>query len=347
MKKVTAKKIAEELGISTATVDRVLNNRKGVSRKTVIRVQKKAEELGYRRNRAAKYMSTQKNHRIAFVLPVFPNYFWDELAKEIRKAASLYEEFGIFIEIQRVHTFPDNEQVQHMHHLIEQGNLDAIVIAPHDAKPFEDVINKADDLNIPVFTVNTDVPNSKRVAYVGSDYFDAGYIAAELVTLFKENIKKVSVLRDSEDTYQMQNKQRGFLRYFQENELNMEINTITFNNSAYITQSRIEKMMKKYANELEDSDAVYVASGILGEIEKYWNNNSKKQVVIGHDLNEKIYNAMNHGIVTATICQDPMAQATITLQKVTDYLLENKIEETTNHIVKLEIVTKANSKYYL
>lgn len=31
--KVTAKMIAEQLGMSTATVDRVLNNRKGVSEK--------------------------------------------------------------------------------------------------------------------------------------------------------------------------------------------------------------------------------------------------------------------------------------------------------------------------
>ncbi|RSL31430.1 LacI family DNA-binding transcriptional regulator [Salibacterium salarium] len=43
--KITAKMIADELGISTATVDRVLNNRNGVSRKMSFKVKEKAKEI--------------------------------------------------------------------------------------------------------------------------------------------------------------------------------------------------------------------------------------------------------------------------------------------------------------
>jgi LacI family transcriptional regulator len=49
--KITAKRIAQELGISTATVDRALNNRKGVSEKTIKKVKEKAAELGYKPNK--------------------------------------------------------------------------------------------------------------------------------------------------------------------------------------------------------------------------------------------------------------------------------------------------------
>ena len=70
--KVTAKMIAKELGISTATVDRVLNNRSGVSEKTIRKVKEKAAELGYRPNAAAKYLATQKSIDVAFILTVIP-----------------------------------------------------------------------------------------------------------------------------------------------------------------------------------------------------------------------------------------------------------------------------------
>ncbi len=89
--RVTAKMIAEELGLSIATVDRVLNNRKGVSIKTVEKVKSKAQELGYKPNRAAKFLATQKVTNIAFILPVFPNYFWDLLDHEIKEGAAFIQ----------------------------------------------------------------------------------------------------------------------------------------------------------------------------------------------------------------------------------------------------------------
>ncbi|WP_163536434.1 LacI family DNA-binding transcriptional regulator [Gracilibacillus sp. YIM 98692] len=345
--KVTAKMIAEELGMSTATVDRVLNNRKGVSDKTIQKVRDKAKELGYRPNRAAKFMSTQRLIHVAFILPVVPDYFWRELDKEIKKASYMYEDFGFHIEVHRVHTIPENEQLLYLENLIQEGKYDAIAIAPHDADPFVDLINQAVEADIPVFTVNTDVPNSNRIAYVGSNYFDAGYLAAELISLFKENLRSITLIRDSEDTYQMTHKERGFFAYFKEHNLDVEIQTLYFSQSAYTDRRHIKEVMEKETEQLKKTDAVYVASGILGEIENYWSSWSKKHIIIGHDINQEIYHAMKQGVVTATICQDPMAQATITLQKVTDYMLGDQKKKVKDHIVKLEIATPSNAKYYL
>ncbi len=55
-------------------------------KKTVRKVRAKAKELGYRPNRAAKFLSTQRLIHIAFILPVVPDYFWGELDKEIKKS---------------------------------------------------------------------------------------------------------------------------------------------------------------------------------------------------------------------------------------------------------------------
>ncbi|SDX96133.1 LacI family transcriptional regulator [Evansella caseinilytica] len=345
--KVTAKMIAEELGISTATVDRVLNHRKGVSEKTIHKVKQKAKELGYQPNRAAKFLSTQKIVNIAFILPVFPDYFWNELEMEIKEAASLYADFGFQTDVHRVHTIPQNDELEYMDKLIDQGNYQAIVIAPHDAKPTEEVINKAMDKNIPVFTINTDVPDSQRIAYVGSDYYDAGYLAGELIYLFQKDVSNMVLIRERENTYQMQQKEKGFIQFFKEKNIENKVHIIKYDKSAYIEKEQIGELLHNHKELFNQSEAVYVAGGILDELQKYWFFSTRTHIIIGHDINQTIYHALNKGVITATICQDPMAQAAITLKKLTNYFLDENVSELDDHIVKLEIVTRANAKYFL
>nr|WP_239588309.1 LacI family DNA-binding transcriptional regulator [Gracilibacillus alcaliphilus] len=337
--------IAEQLGISTATVDRALNNRKGVSQKTLTKVHEKAKELQYSPNRAAKFMSTQKMQMIAFLLPVIPSYFWGGLETEIKQCAKIYEEFGIAVEVHRVHTSPTNKMIPYMEELIEANEYAAIVMAPHDAAPYVDVINTATSRGIPVFTVNTDVPNSQRIAYVGSDYYEAGYLAAELIYLFNRDLRKVAVIRDEEDTFQMLHKQKGFLEYFEQNQIKVDIEMINMQQGLYTEKEQLKELIE--SPELYRFDAIYVASGILGEVDEYWLDWAKSHIIVGHDINQEIYNQMQKGIITATICQDPMAQATIVLQKVTEYLSNSKSNKVNDHIVKLEIATRANAKYYM
>ena len=43
------------------------------------------------------------------------------------------------------------------------------------------VINKAIDKGIPVFTVDTDAPRSKRLTYIGTNNYNAGIFMGKLV----------------------------------------------------------------------------------------------------------------------------------------------------------------------
>ncbi|MDQ0393331.1 substrate-binding domain-containing protein [Labrys monachus] len=56
-----------------------------------------------------------------------------------------------------------------------------ILLHPMNPDPFIEPINQAADAGIPVVTFAADSPNSKRVAYVTSDNFREGHIAADTV----------------------------------------------------------------------------------------------------------------------------------------------------------------------
>ena len=81
---VTIKDIASKCGVSITTVSRVLNNSpKGVSKKTVERVRKVIDELGYRPNTLARSMITKVTHTIGLVIPDVRNPFFSELVRGV------------------------------------------------------------------------------------------------------------------------------------------------------------------------------------------------------------------------------------------------------------------------
>jgi LacI family transcriptional regulator len=82
------KEIAKLLGISIGTVDRALHGRPGISPKTRARVLKKAEELNYRPNVAARNLKLNRRLRIAVRLPRQITSFFDPLREGIRATAA-------------------------------------------------------------------------------------------------------------------------------------------------------------------------------------------------------------------------------------------------------------------
>src|SRR5699024_9577999 len=116
---------------------------------------------------------------------------------------------------------------------------------------------------------------------------------------------------------QMSNKEKGFRDYFKH--MNIQIRNMKYNTSAYIEEQEVKKLMKDNKKILMDADAVYVAGGLLDKIIEDIEEWSKKPIVIGHDINETIYQAFKKNLITASICQDPIAQAAFTLKKLTNY----------------------------
>jgi LacI family transcriptional regulator len=167
MMRATAKTIAEELGISTATVDRVLNNRSGVKPETIKRVLEKAKELNYKPNKSASLLSRRKQLCVAFVFPTYPEYFWGEIEKGINNALEEIQDFGFTAKI--IKTPHDiNEQIKVIQDIIKSGSYDGLVFSPSDALPLTNIIDSGIDQGMPIYTFNTDSPSSKRLSYIGT-----------------------------------------------------------------------------------------------------------------------------------------------------------------------------------
>lgn len=92
--RVTIKDLAEEVGLSPATVSRALNNHPRISQTTKERVIQAARNMGYRPNYFAKSLVNRKSNLIGLLVYDFRNTFYPELIRIIQDTA---EELGYWV----------------------------------------------------------------------------------------------------------------------------------------------------------------------------------------------------------------------------------------------------------
>lgn len=178
MKPPSIKDIARALGISIGTVDRALHGRSDVSPATRARVLKKAEELGYQPNFAARSLKLNRRLRIGVYFPQEIASFFDALRAGVRAAAAAST--GVSLELV-FRTFPrlGKGDVELLKADVKEP-FDGILITPSDPDHIGPALNEIARRGLPVICVASDAPRTDRLASVSTDAHASGAIAAEL-----------------------------------------------------------------------------------------------------------------------------------------------------------------------
>ena len=170
------KDIAFQAGLSTATVDRVLNRRSGVRGQTAARVESALRELERQEGNLARGGRTL----VIDVVMEAPERFTSEVR------AAFETEAGAFYPSLFRQRFQFAERMDHQAfaaHLdrIRLRGSDGVVIKAPDVKAVTTAVARLSASGIPVLTLVTDLPGSSRLAYAGMDNRAAGRTAAYLL----------------------------------------------------------------------------------------------------------------------------------------------------------------------
>ncbi|MCF7569370.1 LacI family transcriptional regulator [Sabulilitoribacter arenilitoris] len=87
-KKITIYDLAKELNVSPGTISRSLNNHPSISQKTKDRVVFKANEMGYKVNKFAVNLRTQKSNAIGVIVPKLNSNFMSTLLAGVEKVVN-------------------------------------------------------------------------------------------------------------------------------------------------------------------------------------------------------------------------------------------------------------------
>ncbi len=185
MEKVTSLQVAELAGVSQSAVSRVFTPGASASAKTIEKVRKAAEELGYRPNMMARAMITGKSRIIGLVVAYLDNQFYP-LAME-RLSNALQEQGYHILVFTADNSRDDVEEV--MKELLDY-QVDGIITA--SVGMTNDLTNRCAAAGIPVVMFNRG-QDGDHVSSVTSANVDGGRKVAEfLLACGHRNIAHIS-----------------------------------------------------------------------------------------------------------------------------------------------------------
>ena len=154
---ISTTQIAQICGVSQGTVDRALNNRKGISPKTKEKILSVAKEYGYRPNIHARSMAGGKSQLIGVVVFDLKNQYFSDIVTSIEKYCST-QNYSIVV----MFTNKDHEkEIQCIQKLYWMA-VDGIILCPVNSG--EEYENFLLSLHIPVVTLGNRL---KRIPHVG------------------------------------------------------------------------------------------------------------------------------------------------------------------------------------
>ena len=316
----TIKEIAAMAGVSRGTVDRVLNNRGSVNPQTRERILAIIKEMNYEPNKAALSLAAQKKKIVIGVL-LFgrnnENPFFEDVLEGVRYQQQKLSGYGCTVLIRRTSLNMD-AQLSAIDALTAAG-IHGLVISPYN---FPQISEKIDELyakGIPTITTNTDLPGSRRIAYVGSDYYEAGCTAAGLMGLITGEQARVGVITGSPMVLCHSERLSGFLTTVRHRFPRIEILEVTANEDTDAKSYRVTRqLLRKYPQ----MNALYFnAAGVKGGCQAITEENRQGSLkVITYDAVDSTKKLVLDGVISATICQQPFLQGSRPVKLLFDYL---------------------------
>ncbi|MDD2534265.1 MAG: LacI family DNA-binding transcriptional regulator [Eubacteriales bacterium] len=322
--RVTIKQIAEIAGVARSTVDKVINDRPGVSDEVRDRVRYIANDLGYEANIIGKALAFQNKQLVIAV--VMPNIDFTVAARVgIEKALQEVKAFGISIEYFLTKNYDTAQQISTLDYLITK-KVAGIMIRPVDDIELRDAVRNVVSHGIPVVTFNSDLVDSGRLCFVGQDSLKAGRVAANLMAKIINNRGKVAIITGSMSLAALELRLEGFATLIQSNFPMIEIVEVveTHENKIITFQKTLDLLQRQ-----NDLAGLYITGGPMAEVGKAIKmlGLTKSLKVVCFDLYPEVIELLNEGVVDFTIDQDPIAQGYIPIKVIFEYLFNNKKPE--------------------
>lgn len=305
---VTIKKIAEIAGVSRGTVDRALNNRPGVNPQVRERVRKIADDLGYRPNPAAKVLANSRYNtkKIGILVNSIGNPFFDEVIRGVHGALDKFDEFGLQSSIKLMKGYDDPDRQIALLDELEEEQVNGIVMTPINVPEIADRIHDLKQKNIPVVTINTDVLDSERMAFVGCHYKQSGAIAAGIMGMVgRGQPERYAIIGNSVKNLAVERRIVGVLETLKKDFPWIETVSVLHNDDS---DSICYRLVRELTEQNEGLDGICFAGAGAEEGIRAAMECKKKLKIVTFDLTEGIRRYLKEDVITATICQEPYRQ---------------------------------------
>src|SRR4051794_37670788 len=199
------REIARQAGLSEATVDRVLNSRGGVRQSTVDEVHRAIADLHRQRS---QMRLTGRTFFVDLVVDA-PARFSAAVRAALESQLPLVRPATFRARFHLAEAPPIPELVATLDGIARRGSRGVVLKAP-DHPQVVAAVDRLAEAGIPVVTLVTDLPTSRRAAYVGLDNRAAGATAAYLLDSWLPDSGTVLVTRGTGSFRGEDDREMGF-----------------------------------------------------------------------------------------------------------------------------------------
>ena len=203
VKRVSLKDIAKEVGVSSALVSYVLNEKKTgrINKVVAQKIRDTAMRLNYRTNQIAKSLKTSRTNTIGFIVANISNPFSSSLARIIEDEAAK-DNYTVLFGSSDENAF----KFQHLVDVFLNRHVDGLILAPGEHT--ESQIRYLQQQEIPFVLIDRYSPDI-ATNYVALDNFQATYNAIEhLVNL---RYKRIGMISYQSSIHTLNERTRGYL----------------------------------------------------------------------------------------------------------------------------------------
>lgn len=292
------KELALQAGLSTATVDRALNQRAHVSPQTKARVAAAIEELVMQESQLA----ARGRRMFIDIIVEAPSRF----SRELKLACEeILPNFGPAVFRPRFflkELMQESETLELLSKIKKRGSS-GVILKVRDLPNIRQAVSELEAKNIQVVTIVTDLPNSGRSAYVGLDNESAGRTAAYLMNKILSGKSGHVLTTASQSTFFGENERlAGFKDIIETNNPNLKIIHVT--GGGGLTSNTAEQI-EQSLHGVDQLHGVYSMGGgnkaILKALDKL---GIKPDVFIAHDLDEDNCDLLKQNKITTALFHD-------------------------------------------
>lgn len=250
--KVTIKDIAQEAGVSIATVSKVLNKKDHhISAATVERIMKIVQEYNYIPNGLASSMVTKKTKTLGLLIPDITNPFFPEIARGVEDKAN-EEGYSVIY----CNTDDDLVKEEKCLSMLVEKMVDAIIIVPSASRTIDYHCLK--NISIPIIFVDRDLDIEDYTAKVLVDNYEGSYKA--VTYLIKQGYSKIAFITGPSSTKTSQLRLKGYKEALLHHKIDY--------NEHYVLQGSFKRQWGKEAvhyllDHQIDFDAVYCGDDMI------------------------------------------------------------------------------------
>ena len=310
-----------------------MNHRGAVSAQTAEKVMEIVRTLDYRPNKAGTALAAQKKkYKIGVILFSEHNPFFDEVMEGVLEKAAELQDYGITTITRRVE-FDAEAQLLAIDELAEAG-IHGLMLAPYNHIRIQKKIDELVAAQIPVVAVNTDIDGSRRMAYVGSNYFKGGCMAAGLLALMTTGEIRLGIITGSSSVLCHTERVAGLRHTLEKSYPRIRVIELLENHDdEFESYALTGQLLKRHP----DLDALFfAAAGVHGGCRAVEESGLRPKIITFDEVPTTL-EMLKKGIISATISQQPHRQGAQSLDLLFEYLTSGTVPEQQEYFVEHSI----------